>query len=204
MAAETTGHLRKRLRDERGWTQQQVADEYCRVSGAIAKDAREVGRWGRGTRIPTPETRTHLAIVFGVPAGVLDRAAGAARQARQEEPAGGSTPAPGEVIDVDRRTFIGAVAAAPISTAMAEPRHVDPALIPYFQQQLEGTTEPTCCLGRAHSWGRSLRSAMSSANSWTRRTAPRDSGWPGSECRMRRSPLSFTSMQVTRQGCCVA
>ncbi|MEV0739788.1 hypothetical protein AB0I51_28515 [Streptomyces sp. NPDC050549] len=48
---------------------------------------------------------------------------------------------------MDRRTFIGAVAAAPISTAMAEPRHVDSALIPYFQQQLEGHYRADMLLG---------------------------------------------------------
>ncbi|WP_327416137.1 helix-turn-helix transcriptional regulator [Streptomyces sp. NBC_01233] len=147
MAAETIGHLLKRLRDEHGWTQQQVADEYCRVSSTMAKDAREVGRWERSTRVPTPETRRNLAVVFGVPAGVFDRAAAVAREARQEGPVEGSAPAHEELIGMDRRTFVGAVAAASFSTAMATPRYVDPALIPYFQQQLEGHYRADMMLG---------------------------------------------------------
>ncbi|AZM94047.1 XRE family transcriptional regulator (plasmid) [Streptomyces sp. W1SF4] len=102
MAAESIGQLLKRLRDEHGWTQQQVADEYCRVSGTVTKDAREVGRWERDKRLPTPETRRHLATVFGVPPTTLDRAAAAARRARRQEPSPGVPPVLAEVAGMDR------------------------------------------------------------------------------------------------------
>ncbi|GLX22973.1 helix-turn-helix transcriptional regulator [Streptomyces lavendulae] len=148
MAAESIGHLLKRLRDEHGWTQQQVADEYCRVSGTVTKDAREVGRWERDKRLPAPETRRHLATVFGVPAPDLDRAAAAARRARRRPVlTTGDRPVIAEAAEMDRRTFVGTVTAAALTTAVPVPRHVDPALIPYFEQQLDGHYRADMLLG---------------------------------------------------------
>ncbi|XUL90410.1 helix-turn-helix domain-containing protein [Streptomyces galilaeus] len=147
MLMDTLGEVLKRLRAERGWTQQQAADEYCRISGSMTKDAREVARWERDKRIPTPETRRHLASVFGVPLAVLDRAAAVARQTRRADLAEDSAPALGEVTDVNRRTFVTTVAAVALTTAMVVPRHVDPALVPYFEQQLEGHYRADMLLG---------------------------------------------------------
>ncbi|WP_240634692.1 MULTISPECIES: helix-turn-helix domain-containing protein [Streptomyces] len=144
---ETIGQLLKRLRNERGWTQQQTADDYCRVSGTVTKDAREVGRWERDRRIPTPETRRHLAIVFGVPLAMLDRAAAVARQTRREAHAEVSRSPREEVADVDRRMFVGTAAAMVLTTRVIAPRHVDPALIPYFEQQLDGHYRADMLLG---------------------------------------------------------
>jgi transcriptional regulator with XRE-family HTH domain/ribosomal protein L18E len=139
MATETMGELLTRLRTERGWTQQQVADQYCAVSGTVRKDAREVGRWERDVRVPTPYTRAFIAKVFGVPVTLLDRAAAASRRQRRTPPSGppdGSGQAGvGEAEAVDRRTFVGGMAAA-LVPVLAAPRHVDPALVPYFEQQL--------------------------------------------------------------------
>lgn len=132
MAAETMGELLIRLRTERGWTQQQVADRYCSVSGTVKKDAREVGRWERETRVPTPYTRVFIAKVFGVPASTLDRAAAASRRRRESVRSVEASP---DANVVDRRTFVGGVAAS-LVPILAAPRHVDPGLIPYFQQQL--------------------------------------------------------------------
>lgn len=145
MPAESIGQLLKRLRDEHGWTQQQVADEYCRVSGTVTKDAREVGRWQRDKRLPTPETRRHLAAVFDVPAMSLDRAAAAARRARR--PSAGPPPPVPEDAEMDRRTFVGTVTAAALTTTIPTPRHVDPALVPYFEQQLDGHYRADMLLG---------------------------------------------------------
>ena len=139
MATETMGELLARLRTERGWTQQQVADRYCAVSGTIKKDAREVGRWERDTRLPTPYTRVFIAKVFDVPVAVLDRAAAISRRQRrshpQIRPGEPEQPAPGEVAPMDRRTFVGGVTAA-LVPGLAGPRHVDPALVPHFEKQL--------------------------------------------------------------------
>ncbi|MET7484292.1 helix-turn-helix transcriptional regulator [Streptomyces sp. NPDC005538] len=147
MSMDTLGEVLRRLRVERGWTQQQTADEYCRISGSVTKDARELARWERGKRIPTPETRRYLAVVFGVPVALLDRAAAVARQARRAELGKESTPSLVEVAGVDRRTFVGTVAAVALTTAMAVPRHVDPALVPYFEQQLAGHYRADMLLG---------------------------------------------------------
>ncbi|MEV7547184.1 helix-turn-helix transcriptional regulator [Streptomyces sp. NPDC089915] len=147
MVAESIGRLLRRLRIEHGWTQQQVADEYCRVSGTVTKDAREIGRWERHKRLPTPETRRHLATVFGVPTTVLDRATSAARRSRRQAPSAESPQLVGKGDSIDRRTFVGTMTAAALSTARPAPRHVDPALIPYFEQQLDGHYRADMLLG---------------------------------------------------------
>lgn len=69
------GALLIRLRAERGWTQQRVADEYNALEGRAAKTGKEIGRYEREVRTPVPYTRKHLAYVFGVDVAVLDRAA---------------------------------------------------------------------------------------------------------------------------------
>ncbi|MFF5363398.1 helix-turn-helix transcriptional regulator [Streptomyces scabiei] len=68
------GTLLIRLRTGRGWTQQQVADEYNALEGRAAKTGKEIGRYEREARIPVPYTRRYLAQVFGIDIGVLDRA----------------------------------------------------------------------------------------------------------------------------------
>ncbi|WP_405645028.1 helix-turn-helix domain-containing protein [Streptomyces uncialis] len=144
--AETLGDVLVRLRRKRGWTQQQVADAYCNATGSVTKDAREVGRWERGTRIPVPFARCHLAAVFGVPVGLLDRAAAHSRSARDQ--AQEALPQR----DSDALTLNPADMGA-IHTALTgglvrkPPRHVDPALIPYFQAQLLGHYEADMMLG---------------------------------------------------------
>ncbi|MFD8934066.1 multiprotein-bridging factor 1 family protein [Streptomyces sp. NPDC059578] len=140
--AETFGELLVRLRKARGWTQQQVADAYGKISCTAVKDAREVGRWERGSRIPVPDTRRHLAALFDTPVIVFDQAASASRAKRQAGPVDLRDGQP----DVDRRTSLGIEAK---STAVREgtPRRIDPALIPYFQQQLEGHYRADMMLG---------------------------------------------------------
>ncbi|MFI2209603.1 multiprotein-bridging factor 1 family protein [Streptomyces sp. NPDC020141] len=134
MEVESIGELLVRLRTARGWTQQQVADAYCRESATVAKDAREVGRWERGVRIPVPFARGHLAAVFGVPLTVLDRAAAVSRRDR------GAVP----VRPVEDAPRPSAVTFPPLPPAT---RHVDPALVPYFQTQLEGHYAADMMLG---------------------------------------------------------
>jgi transcriptional regulator with XRE-family HTH domain len=68
------GALLVRLRTERGWTQQRVADEYNALEGRAAKTGKEIGRYEREARIPVPYTRKYLAQMFGVNVAVLDRA----------------------------------------------------------------------------------------------------------------------------------
>ena len=89
---EVIGDLIARLRMRLGKSQYGLADalrqEAHRESGS---PDRVLGhRWETGQRIPTPYSRRLLAAVLGVPVGVLDRAAAAARaqRAAQRAPAG--------------------------------------------------------------------------------------------------------------------
>ncbi|SFS61910.1 hypothetical protein SAMN04487982_102400 [Streptomyces sp. ok210] len=79
------GALLLGLRTERGWTQQQVADEYNALEGRAAMTGKEIGCYEREVRIPVPYTRSHLARVFAVEVGVLDRAVAKSKQRRDDE-----------------------------------------------------------------------------------------------------------------------
>jgi hypothetical protein len=48
---------------------------------------------------------------------------------------------------MDRRTLIGAVTSAAVGVRIPNSKHVDPALIPYFEQQLEGHYRADMLLG---------------------------------------------------------
>ncbi|WP_435241831.1 helix-turn-helix domain-containing protein [Streptomyces cucumeris] len=76
------GELLVRLRTDRGWSQQRVADEYNALEGRSAKTGKELGRYERETRVPVPYTRKYLAKVFGVDVAVLDRAATVTKRRR--------------------------------------------------------------------------------------------------------------------------
>ncbi|MEU6390286.1 XRE family transcriptional regulator [Streptomyces sp. NPDC046939] len=71
------------LRTDRGWTQQKVADRYNAVEGRAAMTGKEIGRYEREVRIPVPYTRNHLAQVFAVEVGALDRAVATTRRRRR-------------------------------------------------------------------------------------------------------------------------
>ncbi|WP_234312394.1 helix-turn-helix domain-containing protein [Streptomyces griseus] len=68
------GALLVRLRTERGWSQQRVADEYNALEGRSAKTGKEIGRYEREARVPVPYTRKYLAQVFSVDVAMLDQA----------------------------------------------------------------------------------------------------------------------------------
>ncbi|MFG2226044.1 helix-turn-helix transcriptional regulator [Streptomyces sp. NPDC048644] len=76
------GPLLVRLREPRGWTQQDVADKCNDLEGSAAKTGKEIGRYEREKRLPTPYTRTCLAAVFGVDRSLLDRATAVSKQRR--------------------------------------------------------------------------------------------------------------------------
>jgi len=76
------GALLIRLRTERGWSQQRVADEYNAIEGRATKTGKEIGRYEREVRIPVPYTRKYLAQVFGVEAAELDRAVAVSKSRR--------------------------------------------------------------------------------------------------------------------------
>ncbi|MFB7216031.1 multiprotein-bridging factor 1 family protein [Streptomyces sp. NPDC056255] len=83
-----------RLRTARGWSQQRVADEYNTLEGRSAKTGKEIGRYEREARIPTPYARKYLAQVFGVDVALLDQAVAISKGSR--DGAGGEVvlPAP--------------------------------------------------------------------------------------------------------------
>lgn len=76
------GALLLGLRRGRGWTQQTVADKYNALEGRAAVTGKEIGRYEREARIPVPYTRSHLALVFAVEIGVLDRAVSISKRRR--------------------------------------------------------------------------------------------------------------------------
>ncbi|MEW2525914.1 XRE family transcriptional regulator [Streptomyces sp. NPDC047071] len=76
------GALLLGLRKGRGWSQQKVADEYNAREGRAAMTGKEIGRYEREVRIPVPYTRSHLARVFAVDVGVLDRAVAVTKRRR--------------------------------------------------------------------------------------------------------------------------
>lgn len=76
------GALLVRLRTERGWSQQRVADEYNVLEGRSAKTGKEIGRYEREARIPIPYARKHLAQVFGIDVVLLDQAVAISKRRR--------------------------------------------------------------------------------------------------------------------------
>ncbi|MEU2510007.1 XRE family transcriptional regulator [Streptomyces sp. NPDC007863] len=68
------GALLVRLRTERGWSQQRVADEFNALEGRSAKTGKEIGRYEREARIPIPYARRYLAQIFDVDVALLDQA----------------------------------------------------------------------------------------------------------------------------------
>ncbi|MFG3511861.1 helix-turn-helix domain-containing protein [Streptomyces bobili] len=74
MSETGIGALLVRLRTVRGWSQQRVADEFNTLEGRSAKTGKEIGRYEREARIPTPYARKYLAQVLGVDAALLDQA----------------------------------------------------------------------------------------------------------------------------------
>ncbi|GAA0413298.1 XRE family transcriptional regulator [Streptomyces luteireticuli] len=80
MAETGIGTLLVQLRDDLGWSQQRVADEYNKAEGRSAMTGKEVGRYERESRVPTSRTRSFLAVVFGIEMSALDRAAGVTKR----------------------------------------------------------------------------------------------------------------------------
>ncbi|MFF4739698.1 helix-turn-helix domain-containing protein [Streptomyces sp. NPDC001262] len=84
MAETGIGALLAQLRDDLGWSQQHVADEYNKAEGRSAMTGKEIGRYERESRVPTSRTRGFLAVVFGVDPLTLDRAAGITKRRKAE------------------------------------------------------------------------------------------------------------------------
>jgi transcriptional regulator with XRE-family HTH domain len=77
---ELIGRLLARLRKGRGWSQLQLADKLCQVSGRITVTRHEVSRWERGDRVPGSFWLTSLAVALETPLEELEAAVGATRE----------------------------------------------------------------------------------------------------------------------------
>ncbi|GGW33359.1 hypothetical protein GCM10010503_06740 [Streptomyces lucensis JCM 4490] len=111
------GALLVRLRTERGWSQQRVADECNTLEGRATKTGKEIGRYEREVRIPVPYTRKYLAQVFGVDAAVLDQAVAVSKSRRSGEGADEVGQAPLAWPTARPRTVAGAVSADAVASA---------------------------------------------------------------------------------------
>src|ERR1017187_8389847 len=72
-AMTTTRPRRRGLREERGWTQQEVADQISRLAWLrrreqVGVNADMVAKWERGEKRPSPRYRDLLCLLFGVDA----------------------------------------------------------------------------------------------------------------------------------------
>jgi transcriptional regulator with XRE-family HTH domain len=90
------GPLLLRLRTARSYSQDQLAQLLCAVSGMPTITRVEVSRWERHDRIPSAYWLQWLAQVLGIPLDVLRQGVAVARQHRHTDPttdgdAGGST-----------------------------------------------------------------------------------------------------------------
>ncbi|MCW3845225.1 helix-turn-helix transcriptional regulator, partial [Micromonospora yasonensis] len=74
------GPLLAELRRTRGWSQQRLAAALCAASGVPTLTRHEVSRWERQRRLPGDVWLGWLAVVLGVPGGLL---AGAAAHSRR-------------------------------------------------------------------------------------------------------------------------
>ncbi|MGI5437713.1 helix-turn-helix domain-containing protein [Streptomyces shenzhenensis] len=108
------GALLVRLRTERGWSQQRVADECNTLEGRATKTNKEIGRYEREVRMPVPYTRKYLAQVFGVDAAVLDRAVAVSKSRRGSDDAEEALPVR---LTVPPRTVMGNVSADAVASA---------------------------------------------------------------------------------------
>jgi transcriptional regulator with XRE-family HTH domain len=146
MTGEHLGDRLAQLRRDRGMTQEELADR----AGVSVDVVRKLEQHRKdGIRL---ETLRKLAAGLQTDSASLLDDAEAALTGGHSGPALAPPaasvpdlgPAPGKM---DRRTLIGAVAAAAVIVRVPEAKHVDPALIPYFKQQLEGHYRADMLLG---------------------------------------------------------
>lgn len=79
MAHETFPRMLKRHREERGWSQQRLADALCEKSGRATVTRQDVYRWEAGRRVPK-FWLPHIAAVLGLPREDAERAIAASTE----------------------------------------------------------------------------------------------------------------------------
>jgi transcriptional regulator with XRE-family HTH domain len=83
VSSASLGNLIKDLRQSRSWSQTDLADVLCRVSGRPTIGREEVHRWETGKIIPGKFWLTYLAQVFDMPLDVLTSQAKLSRMNRR-------------------------------------------------------------------------------------------------------------------------
>ncbi|MCV2458281.1 helix-turn-helix domain-containing protein [Streptomyces sp. ICN988] len=115
MAVDSFAELLRHLRLDAGRTQDEQAHAINAASGRATMTRREVGRYEKGTNVPTDHTLGNIALACGVPLEPLLREAKAARAGRR-----GRNKAEAEDLDdVKRRTLLGGAVVG--TAAAAEP-----------------------------------------------------------------------------------
>jgi DNA-binding Xre family transcriptional regulator/tetratricopeptide (TPR) repeat protein len=146
VTAEHLGDRLARLRRERMMTQEELAEQ-AGVSVDVVRKLEQHRK--QGVRLETLHKLAH-GLGTGSAALLGDPGAPPAAVPAPGDPVFPRRPVPESASatgDVDRRTLMGTVVGAAIVTRTAEVRRVDPALIPYFQQQLEGHYRADMLLG---------------------------------------------------------
>lgn len=131
------GPLLLGLRRDRGWTQQQAADEYNALEGRAAMTGKEIGRYEREARCPVPYTRRHLARVFAVEVAVLDRAVAISKRGRDDEAGAEGSDGLAVPSAAAERSVAGAVSADASSSAefarFIAQRNADELIVEQFE-----------------------------------------------------------------------
>jgi transcriptional regulator with XRE-family HTH domain len=146
VTAEHLGNRLARLRRNRGMTQEQLAER----AGVSVDVVRKLEQHRKdGIRL---DTLRKLADGLGTDSASLLDDAQAALTAEHSRPVlappASSVPDPGPAPgEMDRRTLIGAVGGAAVIVRVPDAKQVDPELIPYFKQQLEGHYRADMLLG---------------------------------------------------------
>ena len=136
MTAEHLGDRIAHLRRTRGLTQEELA-ERAEVSVDVVRKLEQ--RRKQGVRL---ETLRKLARGLGTDSAAL------LEEPTADVPVRGHPVLPEAAAeDVGRRTLIGSIVGAAVVSRIPDIRRVDPALIPYFQQQLEGHYHADMLLG---------------------------------------------------------
>jgi len=138
----TAGHLGDRiarLRRKRGMTQEELAEQ----AGISVDVVRKLEQHRKDSvRL---ETLRKLADGLHTDSASLLGETAAALTARRSRPE--IVPIDASLGEIDRRTLIGTVAGAAVAVRIPDAKHVDPALIPYFEQQLAGHYRADMLLG---------------------------------------------------------
>jgi len=131
VAMDTVGRRIKALREQRGWSQEQLAAALREHSGRATFDRTELSRWENGTRVPTPYWADLLAKALAVPVTSLrpiEAESGADRGDALRIALDWLVSEPPQIAEARAGRRIGAGTAARLQTRVVELRHLDDEL----------------------------------------------------------------------------